>query len=270
MQPKLLIIDGHNFLFKAYGVPFKFNSTKGTPLHVVTGFLSLIKRTLKIVSNNNNCSIAVIFDTESKSSNSKLSETYKTNRKTDYSQDLDSPFKHLEYILKVLKFLNIKVYKKKGVEADDIIASLVSQFLIKHKNGKVYIASSDSDFYQLLSNNTAQIILGKKGAYSLFTPKELKQKLGISPKEYVYFKSLTGDKADNISGIPNIGPVKARMIIKRELKLDLSQYENLIKLNQKLIELNKNINVCKNLSALILKTKRLELKNSEIFQKLNF
>ncbi len=140
----LLLIDGHNFLFKSYGVPFKFYSSNGTPLHVLTTFLGLIKRALKVEKFSD---IAVVFDSESKNSNHSISDSYKANRKSDYSNDEDSPFKHLPLIKKSLKFLKVKTFEKRGIEADDMIGTLAMNYLKKNKNGKVFIASSDSDFY---------------------------------------------------------------------------------------------------------------------------
>ncbi len=270
MRSKLLIIDGQNFLWKAYGIPFKFHSKNGTPLHVITTFLSLTRRAIKIADSSGNCSIAIIFDQQEQTSNNRLSESYKANRKADYSQDKDSPFHHLPLVIKTLKYLGIKVYEKKGIEADDVIASLATQFLQKNKSGKVFVASSDSDFYQLLSKNISQIILGNKGTYILMTPKNLKQKLGLLPKDYVYFKSLTGDKADNIVGIPNVGPIRALKILKKELELDFNEYAKLIRLNQKLIGLNIKLKICKSFGMLVLNRKILNFKNQDIFQTLNF
>lgn len=269
-QKNLIIIDGHNFLFKSYAVPFKFYSKKGTPLHVITTFISLVRRAIKSVEKFSECSdIALVFDSEKPSSNHKLLETYKTNRKK-FSEDEDSPFKHLPQIKKVLKHLKIKTYEKMGVEADDLIASLASQYLKAHKLGKIFIISNDSDFYQLLSKNIKQIIFKNKGINLIFSPKELRQKHNIAPKQYIYFKCLTGDRSDNIKGIPNIGPIKASKIINKELKFNLKEYFDLINANKKLIELNCKINVCNNLERLSLNYKILNYKNSEIFSKLNF
>lgn len=267
MKKTLLIIDGHNFLFKAYGVPFKFHSPNGTPLHVITTYLGLIRRAIKCST----CSdIAIVFDTEHRTSNHKLSEDYKANRKIDYSQDEDNPFKHLPYIKLVLKFLKIKTYEKRGTEADDIIASLATQYLKENKSSKVLIASSDSDFYQLLSKEISLIHFGKKGLNTLFTPSSLKNKYNITPKQYVLFKSLTGDSSDNIKGVPGIGPIRASKIINKEILFDMKEHAKLLDHNEKLVKLNTGINVCKELKVLKLDPKLETLKNQDIFLKLQF
>jgi DNA polymerase I len=271
MKRNLLLIDGHNFLFKAYGVPFKFHSSTGTPLQVNTTFLSMVRRTVRALDEHGSCtSLAIVFDSELPSSNHLLSATYKATRKIDYSQDEDSPFHHFPNIRKALKYLKIKTYETKGIEADDIIASLSAQFLKDHRNGHVYIASNDSDFYQLISPKVTQLVLGKKGTHTFLLPRDIKIKLGVTPKQYVYFKSLVGDKADNIAGIPNVGPVRALKIISKEIKMDLTSHRTLLEMNKKLITLNCDMTICKNWEPLTKFSKLLQLKNQEIFLKLGF
>ncbi len=265
MARNLLILDGHNLLWKAYGVPFKFHSEKGMPLHVATAFLSLVRRAVKVVGK---CTeIAIVFDSDQKNSNHALSVDYKANRKTDYSQDEDSPFHHMPQVLRALTHLKIKIYMRSGVEADDIVASLTAQYLKQYKNSRVFIASTDSDFYQLLSPRVNIITYGKKGADTLFTAKSMKEKLGVAPRQYVYFKSLTGDKADNIGGIPGVGKVRAEKIVNRSLKFDAKPYAELMHRNQKLITLNQNLNICKNWKLLALRPTVLALKSQEVFDR---
>ncbi len=139
-----------------------------------------------------------------------------------------------------------------------------------HKTGEIFIASSDSDFYQLLSRNISQIILGGKGTYELLTPQGLVSRLGIPPHRYVYFKSLTGDSADNIKGVPNVGPLRARRIINKELKINLRPHAELLALNKKLIELNCSLNIRRNIDVLAPQPKIMALKNQEIFQGIGF
>ena len=268
-RKNLIVIDGHNLLFKAYGVPFKFYSKQGTPLHVVTTYLSLIRRALKAIEPNECSDIVIVFDSYHKTSNHKLLDTYKAHRR-DYTQDEDSPFHHLPYVEKIVKFLKIKSYRKKGVEADDIIASLAKGYRRAYRGSHVYIVSGDSDFYQLLTKDISQIILENKSAFSLLTPEAVTRKLGISPKQYVYFKSLTGDKSDNISGVPGIGKVRAAKIIRKELEVDLRAHADILKRNKQLITLNTKMANCKNWNTLSLHSERLTLINAEIFSKLKF
>ena len=271
MKNNLAIIDGHNFLFRAFAVPFKFYSLKGVPLHVTTTFLSSVRRAVKIIDSVGGCShIVVVFDPEGENSNHTLLESYKANRITDYSQMEDNPFSHLPYIKKSLRSLRIKFYEKRGVEADDAVASLATKFLKDNEKARVFIFSSDSDFYQLISKKISQVILRQKGEYDLITPKEVKNKTGVGVKYYVFWKCLVGDKCDNIPGVPGIGPKRAAQIINRKMKFDIKPYQVVLKLNERLITLNSGLNIIKNTKTLAVSDKILALKNNDIFAKLGY
>ena len=272
MKRNLLLIDGHHFLFKAYGAPFKSFSNKGTPLHVTTVFLSLTRRAVAVLDQQfEGCTdIAVVFDRPGKTANNILSKAYKANRKKDYSQDEDSPFLHLPTIAAALKHLKIKTYIKKGYEADDLIASLAAQYLKEHKGARAFIASSDSDFYQLLAPRVTQIIFGKRGATTIFGPQALREKYNITPRQYVYFKSLTGDKSDNIAGVPKVGPVRASQIINKKIPFDARDHAEMLALNKKLIALNCGMDVCKNWKHVAVSPRVRAMSSNEIFEKAGF
>lgn len=259
LNKKLLIIDGHNFLFRSYSVPFEFYSKNGTPLHVATTFLSIIR---KILNSDTFTDVVVVFDSEQRTTNHEISEDYKTNRVYEYEEG-KSPFIHLPIIKESLNFLKIKTYEIKGIEADDVIASIAIKYINENEKSKVMIASNDSDFYQLLSTKISLIHQNR-----IFTKKDLLLKFNIKPNQYVYFKSLTGDTADNIKGVPGIGKIRASKLINKEIKFDLSKYKELLKINKKLITLNTELKVFKNQNVLKLNNKIQEMKNGEIFIKM--
>lgn len=262
---RVLIIDGHNFLFKSFAVPFKFNSKKGTPLHVVTTFLSLLRRSLLIVKAE---SLTVVFDSQTARNNSLLSSEYKANRKNDYSAEKDSPFSHLPLIKKVLDLLGIQWIEHADYEADDVVAS-ISQSLQRQHNCKVTIASTDSDFFQLLSSNVSILRIITKKNTVLCEQKWFKKRFGFEPSLYVNFKSLVGDPIDNVKGISGIGPKRAALIIKGKKNWPLSQEElSLLRVNNAIIllkdDISLTVNVQKNTRLL------LKLPNKKVFALCNF
>jgi len=267
MKKTLVIVDGHNFLFRAFGMPFAFHSKNGTPLHVVTAFLSLVRRAAAAGEATH---IAVVFDTPTKTSNHVLSIDYKANRKKDYDKDEDSPFRHMPHVKKVLSHLKVAVFEKRGTEADDVIASLAAKYLKKHSKGNVRIASTDSDFYQLLSPRLALIHLGNKGSHILFTPESLMEKYAITPKQYILFKSLTGDAADNIKGISGVGPIRASKIVNKMLDFDTREHRDLLILNKKLVTLDSTVRVPETWEKLAIHSRFGALKNQDIFVALKF
>lgn len=245
---KIILIDGHNLLFRMfYGIPNPIRNSKGKDIRGLVGFIGSLK---KLVDEFQPYSLYVVFDSEtSKNSNLTIDKDYKINR-IDYNNisKEDNPFSQLPLIKKTLQYLNIAYLEVENNETDDFIASIVS------KNTKEYqyiIVSTDSDFIQLVDSNVFLYVpRGKKSI--LYNREEVIKKYNIVPEKYVMFKSLTGDKSDNIRGVKGIGKVTAAKILKYNSIQEFIEnnpnsrfanililYKELIIKNQKLIELNK-------------------------------
>lgn len=262
-----MIIDGHHFLFKSYAVPFKFSSDKGTPLHVVTTFISLIRKAISLSGNVR--ILIIVFDSQERNTNSKLSNEYKAHRVQDYSNLEDSPFKHLTFIKTVLNTLSIPWIEKPGYEADDVIASLAIRYL-KKKTSQVIITSNDSDFYQLFSQkNISMLRIISKSNYRFLDKEWFISEFGFTPEKYVLYKSYMGDRADNIKGIKGIGQKRAKEILQGLRDYQLSVHEKeIMDLNTKLITLNTSLDIEININEDFLE--RLALPNIEIFAECEF
>ena len=262
---KLIIIDGHNFLWRAYSVPFNFFSKKGTPLHVTTMYLKLVRRAFSSIKGfSKKDSVVIVFDTDTTNDNFELSDEYKANRKK--VSEKDNPYQHIPYVQKALNFLNIKFLEIANIEADDIIASIAKSFCKKHSSNKAYIVSADTDFYQLLGRQIYILKLKSGDEYELLGPKYVKNKLGITPKQYVYFKSLTGDSADNIRGVSGVGKITAKKIVRKEIEFDTKKHKETIDLNKKLITLNSDCKKQWDFRNFSYKPKLLEVSNNDIFK----
>ncbi len=236
----VLLIDGHNFLFRSFYVPFEFHTHKGTPLHVVSTFLKLLRRSVSAVSKETALThIGVIFDSDICTFRKKLRDDYKAGRKK-FEEGEDSPYKHAPIVRQALDDLGIfnvevtDLIQDADIEADDLIGTLANNL---QKDRFTFISSADTDFYQLISERVNQLHLKKKDKYEFVNPDYIKTKLSINPEDYVLYKSLKGDSADNISGISGIGPVRAAKIINGEYNIDLEKYKDVLELNEKLISL---------------------------------
>lgn len=248
---KIILVDGHNLLFRMfYGIPAPIKNSKGKDIRGLIGFIGSLK---KLVDEFKPYSLYVIFDSEtSKNSNLEIDKEYKTNR-IDYSNisEEENPFSQLPFIKKALEYLKIAYLEVENNETDDLIASIVSKPINEYQ---YIIVSTDSDFIQLVNNNVFLYVpRGKKSI--LYNREEVIKKYNVIPEKYVLFKSLVGDKSDNIKGVNGIGNITAAKILKynsvqefiennptsRFSNILISSKEVIIK-NQKLIELNKFIN----------------------------
>ena len=205
---RLLIIDGSNLLFQMFfGMPARIVNEKGKAIQGTLGFVGAL---LKIIRKVEPTHIFVVFDGEHENSRCALNPDYKANR-IDYgmvSED-KNPFSQLADVYNALNYLAIKHIETTDCEADDIIAA----YALSHgKNAEIIVTSLDSDFFQLITDTVS--VLRYRGEKTVIcTPEYIVDKFGITPNQYVDFKSLIGDTADNIKGAEKVGVKTAAMLL---------------------------------------------------------
>lgn len=275
MNKKLLIIDGHNYLFRAYyGIPSTARLSNGIKVNAFYGFMSFLRRILKQYEPNK---IVIIFDSEEGISKKKHTRSsYKENR--EYNDT--SIFEQLIIIQKALDYCHIPFIEDPYNEADDVIASISSTNARKGLN--VVISSNDSDFVQLVSENIV-LVKSIRGKFVEYTSSYIEKKYGFEPARYLDYLSLKGDLSDNIGGVPGIGHVTAqklvsqfgsvREILKNKNQLNnslskkLSKYEKLILDNYDFLSIDNN---CPVSSVSDFSNKEiLELKSNDILKALS-
>lgn len=175
------------------------------------------QRTVESLAKSYDCKrLIVTADWGSSSYRKEICPDYKQNRKDKFAEQTEEEriafeefFEEFEESLELLAE-DYLVLRYKGVEADDIAAHLVKE---KDKYGLEYIwlISSDRDWDLLIQENV--------GRFSYVTRKEVRldnwsEHYSVSPEEYISLKCLTGDKGDNVPGIPGIGPKRAEQLIK--------------------------------------------------------
>ena len=264
----MLIVDGSYFLFRSYAVPFKFSSKiKKVPLHVLTTYLKFLRLVIKASERDHGIKkIVIIFDSQKENKRLSLDSNYKSNRKKDYSLETDSPFHHYPLIKQLLNHLDIANYEARTGEADDLIASLAEKYKSQFE---IYIASNDSDFYQLISESVKIIRIKTKNSPQIVSEESLVDELGIRPSQYVSWKSMVGDRADNIAGIKGVGPKKATAFLNGSLKLDISEHRQTVGLNKKLITLDCQLPTGWIKDSLAYNPKIME-SNKDLFEGLNY
>lgn len=215
MKRKILIVDGSNLLFQMFfGMPSHIYNEQGIGIWGVLGFIGAL---LKTIRQTNPTHLTVLFDGENENKRTLIDSAYKANR-IDYSKvnDEENPYSQLPYIFRALQYLGIAYAETKNCEVDDWISSYANLY---GNDYEIVISSFDSDFFQLISNNVS--ILRYRGDKSIIcTPEYLREKYGIEPCQYADFKSLTGDKADNIVGADKVGTKTASALLQEFGTLD--------------------------------------------------
>ncbi len=173
--------------------------------------LGFVGALLKIIRQVEPTHVVVLFDGENENQRVSLDADYKANR-PDYSDvaDEENPYSQLPYIYQALAYLGIAHAETTSCETDDWIASYAKLY---GDENEMVISSFDSDFFQLISENVS--ILRYRGDKSVIcTTDYLQEKFAIAPCQYADFKSLTGDKADNIAGVPKVGTKTASALLR--------------------------------------------------------
>lgn len=205
---RLLIIDGSNLLFQMFfGMPARIVNKDGKAVHGTLGFVGALLKIIRMVKPTH---IAAIFDGEHENARREVDPDYKANR-INYSEvcEKENPFSQLSDIHSALDCLSVRHTEASDCEADDIIAGYA---LLYGKKSEVIISSFDIDFFQLISEKVT--VLRYRGEKTVFcTPEYISYKFGITPAQYADFKSLIGDKADNIKGAEKIGPKTAAYLL---------------------------------------------------------
>ncbi len=204
---KLVLIDGHSILNRAfYGVPL-FSNSEGVHTNAVFGFLNIL---FKIIDEQQPDYLAVAFDVHRKTFRNEMYEAYKGTRKPM----LEELREQVPLIKEMLQKMNITTVELPGYEADDVIGTLSKQ---AEKEGmKVAVISGDRDLLQLATDNiTICIPKTKKGQTTVecYNIEEVKELYKVTPEQFIDVKALMGDSSDNIPGVPGIGEKGATSII---------------------------------------------------------
>ena len=217
---KLVLIDGHSILSRAfYGIPMLTNS-EGIHTNAVYGFLNIL---FKIMEEENPEYLLVAFDLKEPTFRHEMYKEYKGTRKP-MPRELHE---QVPIVKEVLSAMGIKIIEKAGFEADDVLGTLAKKY--DKDNYKVTLVSGDKDMLQLATDNILiRIPKTKRGATEVedYYAKDVVEELGVTPKEFIDVKALMGDPSDNIPGVPGIGKVTATKIIAEYKSLE-NVYENI-------------------------------------------
>ncbi len=207
MSEKILLIDGHSILNRAfYGIPDLTNS-EGRHTGAVYGFLNILFR---ILDEEKPDYLTVAFDVHEPTFRHKIYSQYKGTRKPMPSELREQ----VPLIQELLTAMGIKIVSKGGYEADDLLGTLAKKS--EQKGMDVTILSGDRDLLQLATEKV-MIRLPKtsKGKTTIedFHGEQVLEKYQVTPPQIIELKALMGDSADNIPGIPGVGEKTATKLI---------------------------------------------------------
>ena len=209
MRDKIVLIDGHSILNRAfYGVPDLTNS-EGLHTNAVYGFLNIM---FKILDEEKPEYLTVTFDVHAPTFRHEMFADYKGTRKP-MAEELRQ---QVPVIKDVLRAMHIEVIEKAGLEADDLLGTLSHR--CEEKGMDVSIISGDRDTLQLATEHIKiRIPKTKQGKTEVedYYAADVQERYGVTPKEFIDVKALMGDTVDNIPGVPGVGEKTATKIIQQ-------------------------------------------------------
>lgn len=183
-------------------------NSKGIDTSILFGFTKYL---LELLDRERPEAIVVGFDPPGGTFRNQLYPEYKANRSETPQLVIDA----LEPLTNIVEAMNIPVLMIPGFEADDVLGSVAKQF--SSEQWDVYMVTPDKDYGQLIADHIYQIRPGKSGSDAeVLGVEEVCAKWKISsPSQVIDVLTLCGDSADNIPGVPGVGPVGAAKLLNK-------------------------------------------------------
>jgi DNA polymerase-1 len=206
-MPTLTLIDGSGFVFRAFHAIPHLSTTKGVPTNAVYGFTTML---LKALREHAPSHAALVLDASRRSFRTELDPAYKANR-PEAPEELARQF---PLIRDVARALDVPTIEEVGVEADDVIATLARR--ARAAGYEVVIVTGDKDFAQLVGDGVELYdpMAEAAGRGGWTRAADVERKLGVRPEQVVEVMALTGDKVDNVPGVPGVGDVTAAALVR--------------------------------------------------------
>ena len=279
-KEKLFLFDGHALAYRchfAYANNPLRNSI-GQNTSMIYGFVTYLN---KIIENEKPDYIAVVFDTNKPTFRHLQYEHYKAHREMMPEEMIDM----LDMLKEVVRAYNIPSIELDGFEADDIIGTLAKR--AEKENVESLLVTPDKDYLQLVTHLTKVYRPGKFGNEDEIVDENgVVEKFGVPPHQVIEILGLIGDSADNIPGVPGIGPKTAEPLVKefgtienilanidkvskKGVQEKLRAHKDLALLSKQLVTIDTNVPVVIDFHELKAKEKNTE-KLIELFTELDF
>ncbi|MFM1803212.1 MAG: hypothetical protein RL136_91 [Planctomycetota bacterium] len=224
--PHTAIVDGHAQFFRAYyAIRGGLSSpVTGEPTNLVFGFISML---FSYIRSERPTELIVVIDAagDTETFRSALYPEYKAHR--DPAPDDFHP--QVERCLEALAIMGIPVVGIEGVEADDVIATLVDRLHGARADARIRMVSRDKDLGQLVDANTTLFDPHRNADIGL---EQLFDSKGVRPDQVIDLLALMGDTADNVPGVPGVGPKTAAALLAEYGSIE-GIYENVSRIKGK-------------------------------------
>lgn len=209
---QLILVDGSSYLFRAFHALPPLVNSKGQPTGAVKGVINMIR---SLVKTNPDSNIAIVFDAKGSTFRNQIYAEYKAHR-PPMPDELRSQIKPIHNIIKAM---GLPLLIIEDVEADDVIGTLSCE--ASAAGIKTLISTGDKDLAQLVNDD---ITLMNTMTNEILDVEGVHKKFGVGPNRIIDYLALMGDKADNIPGVPGVGPKTALKWL-----LDFGSMEDVIK-----------------------------------------
>jgi len=213
-RPKLYLIDGSGYVFRAFHALPPLNNSRGMPTNAVFGFIRML---FKLLKEERPQHITVVFDSPRKTFRDDLFASYKANR-TEAPNDVTVQIPYVQRAVDAFRIRNITL---DGFEADDVIGTLALR--AARQRFDTVIVTEDKDFMQIVGPH---VTLWNTMRDRRVDVREVRSRLGVEPSAVVDVMALMGDSIDNVQGVPGVGEKTATALIKHFGSLE-SLYANL-------------------------------------------
>jgi DNA polymerase-1 len=200
----LVVVDGMGFIFRAFhAVRSGLTRADGLPTNALFGFAQML---VKVVKDLEPDACVVALDSKGKNWRHQMYPPYKSNR----PEPDEALVRQLPFIQPMVEAFGLPILKEQGVEADDLIGTLVAAKLAR----RMTIVTSDKDLLQLVGEHDGMdVVLLDTLKDKISGPAECVEKFGVGPEQVVDVQGLMGDSTDAIPGVPGIGPKTAAELV---------------------------------------------------------
>jgi DNA polymerase I len=200
-KPKLFLIDGSSYIYRAFFALPPLTSSKGFPTNAVLGFTTML---LKVLREKEPDYVAVVFDAPGPTFRHEVFNNYKANR-PPMPENLRPQVPPIKEIVKALR---IPMLEEEGLEADDLIGAVSKKF--SGEDLETVIVSGDKDLMQLITPHVSMYDPMKDKTFQI---PEVAERFGVPPEKVTEVMGLCGDTSDNIPGVPGVGEKTAARLI---------------------------------------------------------